>query len=60
LPRIGATVRINALTGLPDAYAVYFHCQTTLINSFRQLYPAQFAFEGNRAITFTTRDQLPT
>ena len=59
-PRIGTTVRINALKGSLDDYAVYFHCQTTLVESFRQLYPEQFAFEGNRALIFTVRDPLPT
>ena len=51
-PRIGTTVRINAVKGSSDRYAAYFHCQTTLLESFRHLYPDTFAYEGARAILF--------
>ena len=30
-------------------YAVYFHCQTDLVETFRELYP-ELSFSGNRAI----------
>jgi hypothetical protein len=58
-PRVGTTVRLGALKGSTDRYAVYFHCRTSLIESFRERYPATFHFEGNRAIVFTIRDRLP-
>jgi hypothetical protein len=58
-PRTGTTVRIDAVKGDPDRYAAYFHCQTTLIDSFRELYPDAFAFEGNRALLFERDDKLP-
>jgi Domain of unknown function (DU1801) len=58
-PRVGTTVRINALKGSTDRYAVYFHCQTSLIESFRERYPQTFRFEDNRAIVFTLGDRLP-
>ena len=48
--RVGTTVRINALKGSKDKVAVFFHCQTNLIASFRERYPDAFSFEGNRAI----------
>ena len=51
-PRVGTTVRINAVKGSADRYAAYFHCQTTLLESFRHLYPGAFEFDGNRAILF--------
>ena len=49
---VGTTVRINAVKGSADRYAAYFHCQTSLLESFRHLYPDGFTFEGNRAILF--------
>ena len=33
-------------------YAVYFHCQTDLVETFRELYPTEFSFGGNRSILF--------
>lgn len=57
--RTGTTVRIDAVKGDPDRYAAYFHCQTTLIDSFRELYPDEFTFEGNRALLFERGDKLP-
>jgi len=56
---VGTTVRINALKGSTDRYAVFVNCQTTLIATFRELYPGLFAFEGNRAVVFKVGDRLP-
>ncbi|WP_416900211.1 MAG: DUF1801 domain-containing protein [Minwuia sp.] len=51
----GSTIRI----GLPKqgGYAIYAHCQTSIIPDFRSLFPDDFAFEGNRAIHFP--DDVP-
>jgi hypothetical protein len=54
----GSTVRIDRKKGL-DRYAVYFNCNTTLVDSFRSLFPHTFTFEGNRALVFNTGDKLP-
>lgn len=48
----GSTIRIGFNTSMPDHYAMYFHCATKLIDTFKELYPKQFRFEGNRAIVF--------
>jgi hypothetical protein len=56
---IGTTIRINALKGSADHYAMYIHCRTTLIDSFRRHYPAVFSFEGNRAILLDAKDKIP-
>ena len=57
--RIGTTVRINAVKGSADRYGVYFHCQTTLLESFRHLYPDAFSYEGNRAILLRVGEAYP-
>lgn len=46
----GSTIRIDRVKGSDEKYAVYFHCQTDLVPTFRELYPKQFAYEGNRAV----------
>ena len=58
-PRIGTTVRIDALKGSADRYAVYVNCKTTLLDSYRLLYPEAFAFEGQRALIFSTEAEVP-
>lgn len=55
----GTTVRIDRLKNRDDGYAVYFHCQSGLVETFRTLYPDTFAYEGNRAIVFDAKDRLP-
>ena len=39
---------------------MYFNCQTTLVETFRTLFPNEFRFEGNRAIVFNASDAVPT
>jgi len=36
--------------GAGERYALYVHCQTTLVSTFRQLYRDQLTFGGNRSI----------
>ena len=31
---------------------MYFNCQTTLVETFRTLFPKELRFEGNRALVF--------
>lgn len=54
----GSTVRIDRLEG-SDGYAIYFHCQSGLVQSFRSLYPKTFRYDGKRAIIFNAADRLP-
>jgi len=50
--RIGSTVRIDWKEKSPQQYAMYFHCGTKLVATFRELYRDELRFEGNRAIVF--------
>ena len=58
-PRVGTTVRIDARNDADGACAMFFHCQTRLVDHFRELYPDAFAFEGNRALVFRNDDAIP-
>lgn len=55
----GSMVRINQLPRHERAFAVHFHCQTNLVETFRTLYGRRLKFEGNRAIVFDVDDELP-
>ncbi len=54
----GSTVRIDRLKK-GDGYAIYFHCQSGLVDEFRRLYPATFHYEGKRAILFDEGERVP-
>jgi hypothetical protein len=58
-PRTGSTVRIDALKSSDPKYAVFFHCQTTLVATFRDLYGNRFSFQGDRAIVFSHGEKVP-
>ncbi len=49
-PRTGGTVRLGVWRGAPKACALFVHCKTSLMASYRDLYPDLFGFEGDRAL----------
>jgi len=53
----GSTIRL----GLPKqgGFAIYTHCQTTILSDFQSLFPNDFVYEGNRAIHFEDGETLP-
>jgi Domain of unknown function (DU1801) len=55
----GSTVRIDRKKN-QYRYAIYFNCNTTLVDTFRSLFPQSFTFEGNRALVFTVEDAPPS
>src|SRR5580693_2142286 len=46
----GSTIRIDRVKSAANQYALYFHCQTDLVETFRELYPTQLRYGGNRSI----------
>ena len=59
LTRGGSTIRMNWKGSTPSQYAMYFHCKTKLVDTFKELYGDKFVFEGNRAILFDVNDSVP-
>lgn len=53
---VGTTVRIGP-SKIKD-YALFVHCQTTLIDDFRHMFPDEFHFEGNRGIHFSADESI--
>jgi hypothetical protein len=53
----GTTLRL----GLPKqgGFAIYVHCQTSIVSEFRTLFPDDFTYEGSRAIHFTDAKPVP-
>ena len=59
LAKGGSTVRINWQSKSSQNFAVYFHCQTTLVETFKEIYGDLFHYEGKRAIVFHVSDEIP-
>src|SRR5712664_712774 len=54
----GSTIRIDQVKSAANQFAVYFHCQTDLVETFRELYP-ELNYGGNRSILLNAQDDLP-
>jgi hypothetical protein len=55
----GSPVRIDWKSKYPDKYFLFFHCQTKLVDTFRELYSESLEFDGNRAIVLYVNKDLP-
>lgn len=54
----GSPVRIDWKPKDPDVIKVFFHCQTCLVETFKELYPNEFEYEGKRAIVLPLSTEL--
>lgn len=59
LTKNGSTIRIAWKKSNPNQFAMYFNCNTILVETFREIYKDVFKFEGNRAIVFDENDEIP-
>ena len=50
---------VQARYSAANQYALYFHCQTDLVETFRELYPSELTYGGNRSIVLNAEDELP-
>lgn len=54
--KAGSTLRLGQMkTG---GFALFAHCQTDIISSFKELFPNDFIFEKNRAVCFKSSDEI--
>ena len=56
----GSTIRIDWKRSRPEEYAMYFNCNTNLVDTFRTMFPNDFKYEGNRALVFEANAPIPT
>ncbi|HWD27403.1 MAG TPA: DUF1801 domain-containing protein [Rhizomicrobium sp.] len=55
----GSTVRLGWKAKAPGEVAMYFICTTGLVDRFREIYPRDFRFGGNRALLFDLAGEVP-
>lgn len=57
--KTGSPIRMDWKPTSPEQYLLLFHCQTQLIETFRELYGEVLEFQGNRAIVFNISQPIP-
>ena len=55
----GSTIRLGPVKSSPSQYALYFNCKTTLVDTFRTLFPQELRYDGNRAIVLDSTGAVP-
>lgn len=55
----GSTIRIDTLRSDAQKCAIYFHCQSGLVDMFRSIYATKLSFDRNRAIILKAGKNLP-
>lgn len=56
----GSTIRFDWKAKSPKQYALYFNCNSLLVETFKELYGDCFNFEGKRAIVFQLDEKINT
>ena len=56
----GTTIRLGYKKKNPNSFSIFVNCNTSLIDTFDELFGDKFEFIGNREIVFHKNDQLPT
>ncbi len=55
----GSPIRMDWSPKAPDSVSLYFHCQTILVDTFRELYKDTLEFSGNREIVIPLSSPIP-
>lgn len=58
----GTAIRIDWKAKDPEFVKLFFHCQTLLVETFKEIYPTQFCYQGHRAVVIPLHadiEQLP-
>lgn len=56
-PRESTTVRLGSSND-GEHFALYFHCQSSVLRDFQGMFPTDFRYDGNRAILFRPGEDL--
>ncbi len=59
LVKKGSTIRIDWKSKVPEQYAMYFSCSTSLVETFKYAYGDLFKYEKKRALLFHIDDEIP-
>jgi len=57
-PKTGTTIRIDKLKD-DSGYALFVPCSTSLVETYKDIFPNTFEFEGARALIFKNNEKPP-
>jgi len=60
LAKKGSTVRMDWKPDNGDSISLYFHCQTLLVETFREIFPERFDYIGNRELRLPLSETVPS
>ena len=55
----GSTIRIAWKESQKDQYSIFFKCTADLVPAFKDKFPDEFKYGGNRSIDFDLNDKVP-
>ncbi|MGR6872691.1 DUF1801 domain-containing protein [Pseudomonas sp. HK3] len=58
LAKKGSTIRMDWKEKSPEYCGLYFTCNSSLVETFQQLYPDDFIYQGHRAILLPLNTEL--
>jgi len=56
----GTTLRIDQGSKQSGKYAIRVHCQTNLVDQFKEIHGDKFTYDGNRGIILDEGNKIPT
>ncbi|GAC16230.1 DUF1801 domain-containing protein [Aliiglaciecola lipolytica] len=59
ITKTGSTLRMDWKPSKPAHISVFVNCQTKLIETFKELYPQELSYVGNREIALPLNKPLP-
>ena len=54
----GTTIRLAMVKSTQNQFGIFFNCKSSMISSIKEIFGNQFNYQGNRALVFTTQDEL--
>lgn len=57
--RSGTPIRLGIEKKIPDCLGLYVNCSTTVISDIKHIYGDTLRYGGNRALLFSSQDDLP-
>ena len=55
----GSPIRLGWSEKTPNYVSIYFHCQSRLVSTFRELYSNELEYVGNREVRLAVDTPLP-
>lgn len=59
ITKTGSTLRMDWNSKNPNVISIFVNCQTKLIETFKEVYPASFIYVGNRELQISLSSEIP-